>query len=182
MIEIIDNFLDQYYIDYLEELVSHQSIQWTYQNNSSTYTTTDHGWQHGFSHALFYPPNGITFDSSNGGAWIPAILSMEEKLIGRKNTLKKCRLDLTVKSVPNVLHTPHIDLDVPHLTTILYLNDSDGVTVIYNEKEESIYYTVKKTIEPKKNRLVLFDGEHYHTGHSPSRTSTRILLNSNFVL
>ena len=38
------------------------------------------------------PPNGITFDSSNGGAWIPAILSMEEKLIGRKNTLKKCRI------------------------------------------------------------------------------------------
>ena len=33
----------------------------------------------------------------------------------------------------------------------------------------------------KKNKIVFFDGLHYHTGHSPTKTSNRILLNVNFT-
>ena len=36
---------------------------------------------------------------------------------------------------------------------------------------------IKKTIAPKPGRLVLFNGDYVHTGHSPSEHQTRILLN-----
>ncbi|AOO15299.1 DNA endonuclease V [Cyanophage S-RIM12 isolate W1_08_0910] len=181
MIKVIDNFLDQYYIDYLEDCVTNQSFEWNYQKNVSTFTEDESGWLHGFSHGLYDPNYGLRFDDSKGQIWIPAILKMEQELIKEKASLIRTRLDMTVKSPENTLHTPHVDLKQPHWTTILYLKDSDGDTVIYNERVQSETYTVQQTVEPKKNRIIFFDGSFYHTGHSPSKRMNRILLNSNFV-
>ena len=82
----------------------------------------------------------------------------------------------------------------PHIATIFYLNDSDGNTVIFNQKfEESpetmraasiqineSTLTVQKEIEPKANRLLIFDGHYIHTGHVPAHHNNRVILNSNF--
>ena len=91
---------------------------------------------------------------------------------------------------------PHIDDVVPHLATIYYFNDSDGNTVIYNERydgengeysskaiqekglEEKL--TIQQEIEPKANRMVAFDGLYIHTGSVPAKHNTRVILNSNF--
>ena len=66
------------------------------------------------------------------------------------------------------------------------MNDSDGPTVIFNEKYEGSTeidqskLTVQKEIEPKANRLLIFDGHYLHTGHTPAHHNNRVLLNSNF--
>ena len=69
-----------------------------------------------------------------------------------------------------------------YTTTIYYTSDSDGDTVLYNETEESDQYTVMETVTPKKNRLLIFDGKRFHTGHSPMLHQNRVLINSNFIL
>ena len=73
-----------------------------------------------------------------------------------------------------------------HATSIFYVNDSDGNTVIYNQKwnpEQGINQelTVMEEIEPVGNRLICFDGLHIHTGHNPMKHSNRILINTNFA-
>ena len=179
--KIIDNFLEPYYFDYLSDCVNNQSFQWKYQKNVSTFSQGDDGWLHGLSHGLYDPQYGMDFQTEQSEIWIPVILKIEQDLIGKKASLLRARLDMTVKSPPDTIHTPHQDLKQPHWTTIFYLNDADGDTVIYNETERSDNYTVKHIITPKKNRIICFDGSHFHTGHSPSKCSNRILMNSNFI-
>ena len=63
---------------------------------------------------------------------------------------------------------------------LYYVCDSDGDTIIYNEKEKSESYTIKKKITPKQGRVVLFDGRFYHTDEQPN-FSKRCIINYDLV-
>ena len=56
--------------------------------------------------------------------------------------------------------------------------DSDGDTIIYNERKESESYTVKERVTPKQGRIVIFDGGLYHTAEQPLN-NTRCIVNYN---
>jgi len=74
------------------------------------------------------------------------------------------------------IHPAHIDFPFPNVATVYYVNDTDGDTIIYGQDRLEI----KERVSPKANRLVIFDGDILHTGCSPIKHKTRILLNSNF--
>ena len=75
--------------------------------------------------------------------------------------------------------TPHIDIDRrKHLVALYYVCDSDGDTIIYNERVESETYTIKRRVTPKQGRVVIFDGTLYHTAAQPLH-STRCVVNYN---
>ena len=77
------------------------------------------------------------------------------------------------------IDTPHIDLDNrKHLVALYYVCDSDGDTVIYNERKESKSYTIKQKVTPKQGRMVLFDGSLYHTAEQPLN-NVRCVVNYN---
>ena len=80
----------------------------------------------------------------------------------------------------SVADTPHIDLDEgdEHIVVLYYVIDSDGDTVIYNERTESLTYTEKQRVTPKQGRVVIFDGRQYHTAQQPSN-GTRCIVNYN---
>ena len=86
------------------------------------------------------------------------------------------QLPLTTKK--GKVDTPHIDTDDKHFVMLYYVCDSDGDTIIYNEKVESKEYTVKKSVTPKQGRVVLFDGGLYHTAEQPTK-DTRCVVNYN---
>jgi hypothetical protein len=87
-----------------------------------------------------------------------------------------------------VIGIPHCDFtgNIPNLLTgIYYVNDSDGETIIFNEVfEDKIYdnLSIKLKIEPKKGRLVLFNGSYLHCATNPYNTSHRIVVNFNFLI
>ena len=85
-------------------------------------------------------------------------------------------LNLKDKSVD----TPHIDLQQEHLVALYYVCDSDGDTIIYNERHEPAdkVYTVKQRVTPKQGRMVLFDGSLYHTAEQPKH-NVRCVVNYN---
>ena len=76
--------------------------------------------------------------------------------------------------------TPHIDLDEGdvHTVVLYYVVSSDGDTIIYNERTESDTYTVKQRVTPKQGRVVIFDGEQYHTAQQPKK-GIRCIVNYN---
>ena len=78
--------------------------------------------------------------------------------------------------------TPHIDLDEGerHIVVLYYVKDSDGDTVIYNQRTESDIYTVKQKVTPKQGRVVIFDGGQYHTAQQ-AINSVRCIVNYNLA-
>jgi len=75
------------------------------------------------------------------------------------------------------------------MTSIFYINDSDAPTIIYDQMRlygdveqplKVVKLTVKERVYPKENRLVLFKGNHVHTGMCPTTSSCRILINTNY--
>ena len=125
------------------------------------------------------------------------------ELVGKKITvfhhlfldmLKKVCKDMNIKNI-NVLQgrsflqfpvkergevdLPHIDIcDKIHIVGLYYVIDSDGDTVIYNERKESETYTIKQRVTPKQGRIVIFDGGLYHTAEQPLN-NTRCIVNYN---
>mgnify|MGYP000264596445 FL=1 len=80
----------------------------------------------------------------------------------------------------SVVDTPHIDLDEgeEHIVVLYYVIDSDGDTIIYNERTESPSYTEKQRVSPKQGRVVIFEGGQYHTAEQPTK-GTRCIVNYN---
>lgn len=84
---------------------------------------------------------------------------------------------------------PHVDgiRDFPYTAAVYYVNDSDGDTVFFKETINDISpnnipfdMTVCKTVSPKKGRLVVFDGNIYHSSGKP-KNDIRCIINYNFV-
>lgn len=97
---------------------------------------------------------------------------------------------------------PHVDNPTEHKSVILYMNDSDGDTRLFHQKqtplnwrirhdateeEKEIYasqfirtgFTVEHTVTPKANRVLIFDGLTYHTAGFPVNTNRRVIININ---
>jgi len=176
MIEIVDNFLDDFYIDYISDAIC--NVNWNYRKNISIGNNEILPWMHGFNRPLFDLESGITFENQKADIFIPFILKVENYFNLDQYSLLRARLDMTVRSPENTLHIPHKDMNINHYVCILYCNDTDGDTIIYNETCKQENYTIQKKISPLKNRLVFFDGSYYHTGHSPSKNNYRILSNN----
>ena len=179
--KIIDNFLTPSYANAIEERLQSMQQPWFFSGSSSGDQFGQHSsLQYGFSFLLC---------SKRDYGWIETPLTMllrpfifqVQDTVGAKEVLR-CRVDMTVATGTKVLHPPHVDIEgQKNITTIYYVSDSDGETVVYNERERCKEYTVMETVTPKKNRLIIFDGEQYHTGHSPMKHKNRILINSNFI-
>ena len=82
--------------------------------------------------------------------------------------------------------TPHIDIeDKEHIVALYYVCDSDGDTIIYNERKdqglEAKSYTIKEKVTPKQGRMVIFDGTLYHTAEQP-QDNIRCVVNYDLEL
>lgn len=80
---------------------------------------------------------------------------------------------------PKEISTPnnsHIDLEMPHVVCLYYVNDCDGPTVIYEPGSTNIL----QTINPQKGRVVIFDGKYYHSSSNPTN-SRRCIINFDII-
>ena len=93
-------------------------------------------------------------------------------------------LQLPLRNIDtSIVDSPHIDLDPgdEHIVVLYYVNDSDGDTIIYNEREKDRpdgIYTIKQRVTPKQGRVVLFDGWLMHTAEQPIN-NVRCIVNYN---
>ena len=73
----------------------------------------------------------------------------------------RCGLNFPTFREEHFLHNqPHVDFPessgVDHYTCLYYVNNSDGPTVVFEEKKESPKYTIKYKCDPEKNKLFVF--------------------------
>lgn len=67
-------------------------------------------------------------------------------------------------------YNPHIDLNFPHTVLLYYVNDADGNTVFFDNSGNII-----KEVEPKRGRLVIFDGSIYHAAGIPKKSHRSVV-------
>ena len=78
----------------------------------------------------------------------------------------------------NLPHTDDPDSETESI--IYYVNDSDGDTVIFNEKPPAKDLSIKHKVSPKQGRLLFFDSSYYHSSTPPRNTDIRLVLNIAF--
>ena len=111
-----------------------------------------------------------TIDSLFHDLFIPLLNKACNKVDKQNISIIKGRsfLQLPINYKGKKEDTPHIDIIDSHFVMLYYVCDSDGDTIIYNEQKKSDNYTVQKRITPKQGRVVLFDGNFYHTAEQPT--------------
>ncbi len=111
----------------------------------------------------------------------------------------RCVLNQPIRTDERLCMPSHLDALPEHYHTekfnvaVYYVNDSDGPTIFYDETYESAKQkglsdkdltdnkmNVKQKVEPKKGRLVMFDGNLFHSTGIP-KNNVRSIINYNFL-
>ena len=208
MIKIIDDFLPEPLFERLYDTVTSFDFPWFYLKDTTyrnKYEDNEALWDDGFS-CLIY----LKKDDQKGGtepfefkcpAWdnfVPLLAHCEFALGEdyKMSDLVRVKANLSTTSISEEPFEPHVDQPDTALTTaILYLNDSSGPTYIYDNKCPT-GFTTKDALEhyrrtkddfkllvavpPKRNRMVIFDGDYYHSGSRPTTNKMRLNINFNW--
>ncbi|QJT70141.1 DenV [Synechococcus phage SynMITS9220M01] len=184
---VVDDFLDKYEFKVLRDHIE-DCNSWGFTKGISVASEGDPRIYYGFSAGVVDEdaPEEYLYEE---GFHIQFIKQLNERVKEQFNLKEviRCRLDMTTYRGDNeIVFGPHIDCDREHTTSIFYVTDSDAPTIIYNEKRfcgeipKDIVLTEKQRIVPKQNRLVIFPGNHVHTGMCPINYPVRILINTNY--
>jgi len=92
---------------------------------------------------------------------------------------KICRMCLNLSfsnSTNQFFAAPHTDHEFPHNNLILYLTDSSGNTVLFDDQENIIHEE-----EPEKGKMIMFDGSIKHTMRPCKGDEKRLILVTTFI-
>ena len=136
-------------------------------------------------------PQGST-STEYYNTFLPLIFSMSEMLGKPIKKILRIRIGLILQTgwvdledsvqYQQSGEDPHVDFFVPHYTGLYYINNSDGDTIIYHQKELSNNYTELTRSSPEKGKIFIFDGEHYHSSGTPKNSSHRLVATFNFTV
>jgi hypothetical protein len=95
----------------------------------------------------------------------------------------RTRTNLTFMSKDLRPTMPHVDLrgKYKHYVFIIYLNDCDGDTVMFDLKMDGTIHTQdelveKKRFSPAKGAVAVFDSDYFHTWHHPAESDYRLSM------
>ena len=112
------------------------------------------------------------------------------------NKISRIRLGLITKTEQHCINNPHIDSNSKHKVGLIYLNNSNAPTYIYQETydpdsgldilqylNEKIYgkLDILTVSACEENKLVLFNGLHYHSSSTPTDVPRRVVINFNYT-
>ena len=129
--------------------------------------------------------------SRTRGDWLPFLrpvtYHIEEASGYKMNELLRIRIGLLLPSDGRT-NDPHLDFPFPHYTACYYVNDTEGPTVIYDQKSDGTQawqdakaaassndFTIACSSHPRKNNLVIFDGMRYHASSYPTKTKRMVM-------
>ena len=184
---VIDDVISKSYQDLIEQtIVVNGDFPWYFcPNVSGDNSSLKHpAWSHKF----------FDFEIASSNVAITNLLSpLMHEACSNINFYPTQLLNGRVFSLMPSHHTTHniwhVDLARPHLVCIYYVNDSTGPTIISADSAEiyqkqyinaDVNLSIKKVIEPKKGRAVLFDGKFYHASTNPT-DDRRVVINFNIV-
>lgn len=177
---VIDNAVPPTLFNKIKNFLCTDVCPWYHYNNVARPTESEILFDHGFGHIVMEDGE----HKSNISPFLEsAIFSALDSISQSPKNLRRIRAGLLTITNSTIVHTPHVDYFTPHKTGILYMNDSDGDTILYDQYHEDKdlnNFTVHSKITPKSNRLVIFNGLQYHSSSTPTITNSRVVVNFNY--
>lgn len=172
-IHVIDDLYPTRFTNNLENLLTSVNFPWFFQTNTSydVLDKTNDVFQ--FTHQ-FVSKQGdhspFLSEISILSPFIEKKFNIEvDDILRIKANLLTCDKDFNT----NTHHPLHVDADETNYWSLLYyVNDSDGDTFFKLSENDF------KKVSPKKGRAVFFNSNIEHASSSPTKTDTRIVVNS----
>lgn len=172
MIKVINNFLTKTYHKEILNLLNSENFPWYMFKNISDNKDNNSIYSVGFSNSFF--KDGKLENNSYSAFLAPFVYQVMDAVGGSE--ILRSRADMTLAAPNNFIHDSHVDYEESNISTIFYVNDSDGDTILYDDN-----FKERHRESPVANKLFIFEGHRPHTGSSPSKNKNRILINSNFI-
>ena len=179
-IHVIDNVIPKKYQNYLETNILSRDFPWYFVPNITLATEGENQLSTdaiGLSHTFIDIETGsMSFATEK---LTPLLIRCCEKIGVKPKGVYWGRVFMTISNGRVIRTLFHTDMDIPHLVCLYYINDSTGPTVMLsktyeeftpeeiNAEDQSQFITHE--IEPKKGRVVFFDGRHYHASTTPAQ-------------
>tara|TARA_Y100000004_G_scaffold195987_1_gene264594 strand:+ start:4961 stop:5536 length:576 start_codon:yes stop_codon:yes gene_type:complete len=189
MISVYDNLISKELQDKIENNLISNSFSWylnedTVGVNRKRYTKGENIKEYlQFTH-LFYRYDFTekkTFKNSNTEIVDELLNEIMKGLKLNKFEVFRLKANLQTQFIENkkeYFNTPHIDIEnLKNKICLYYVNDSDGDTLFFDSLEN---LGLLKKVEPKKGRIVIFDGDVFHAGQHPIKSAKRIVININY--
>jgi len=173
MIDIKENVLEKTDLLLLQQNLTSNLIPWTFNHNVA-YGSGN--MEYGFSTTVF----------DDNKLENPSLAYLLNPILEHLNNkqLIRCRVGFIFYSgqKENEYHSPHVDFETEHTTSLFYVNNSDAPTVFYNEfyPTTAKNYTVQNTVKPQENTLITFNGLQYHSSSSPRQPGYRFVITFNY--
>ena len=179
---IIENVIDKQYQDELEDIMSSLVFPWflnKWVDEYHSFDFKDDNISNSFQFSHVFYDNGASMPTYN--LVEPLLKKITEAHNIKHYTVVRVKANLTTSHSfsNNCYQVPHVDTSPPCRTFVYYVNDSDGDTILFNERvgDKLLGFTKREECTPRKGRVFSFDGSHYHAGRFPVNTKYRIVIN-----
>ena len=188
--QVVNNVLPQRFADAIEQDIQQNDFPWYYLNDV---TNSQYGTNYGFVNLLYN--NGCILNDYYK-FFKPAIFQIAEAVNAPIQDILRVRIGFLLPTNTATQNTPHVDFYQPHLTACYYVNNSDGNTVIYDKTIKDVgkeyndpivkefvgstKFTTIATCSPEKNKVLVFNGQHFHSSSNPSSTK-RLVITINWI-
>lgn len=181
--KVYDDVIDEHLQNIIE--IEMMRADWTFLKDVSGATNSEYP-SYGFVHVMKHPDHGIITEKyATVATRIFDNINNKLKYNFKEIYYTRSFLQLPLAKEYMKPHNGiHVDVPIPHIACVYYVNDSDGDTIIYENtygtdtKAELIPHT---KVTPKKGRMVFFDGYRYHCSSQPSRNH-RCIVNFDLLL
>ena len=184
MIRILDDFLPQWYANELENNILSSNFPWYYINDISLPTNGENGEDanpktgYGMTHWYFDNEGGENSPYYSMVNMIPKF-ALERFNMDPVHNVFQARSFLSLPRPRTERNDGiHIDTEVPHVVLLYYVNDcEEAPTYLFEDMEGN---KVIQKIEPKKNRLAIFQGNIPHASSQPEN-GIRAIINFDLI-
>jgi hypothetical protein len=192
-LKTFENFLKPSFSRELQNQIMYTNdYHWNWVSSTANNLQEPDDWDFSWVHFIFQDNNIL---SNLYPHFMPIVLDIADGCGLTVDFITRIRLGCLTRTPYTVIHKPHIDFGDPHFTALFYVNDSDGDTVIYNERfpygdtdidhvkfSENIKFTENTRSTPSFNKILVFDGSYYHSSSSPILNDRRLVVTMNFVV
>lgn len=191
---ILDDVIPKGYQDAIVNNLFGIGWDWNYMKDVTAGNHTDvENPAPAFQHHLYQQTNG--FVDYYHYFFMPLLFSASEKLGYKLTDVYNGRTFLQTP-LPNRkklnLDPWHIDIPIPHMVMLYYVVDNDACTILSDKKyvegkTEQLLYPHEMgnfesiKVQPKKGRMLVFNGELFHTAEIPHK-DTRCVINYDVAL
>ena len=185
MIMLLDDVIDSYTSTKIEKTLFDLNFPWHFTPDTSNGAANPYQQRPGFLHWFAKDGKQSPYINLIEPLITNGAMAMGLREVDVMQVRSFLQLPLNTDFTGTEIDTPHIDLFEPHWVFLYYVVDNDAETVLYSNmmRNRNDIPTDKDLreclrVQPKKGRMVIFDGMHWHTSEQP-KTGVRAIININ---